>query len=343
MDVSRVFICGAGVVSPAGWGMAPFRAALAAAEPVAAQDLPRPGWERPLKIRLVPPPAQRGPFLAHPRLRRSSPLSQYTAGAALEAASVLPERFKQLRMGLLLCLQSGPVQYASRFFGEALKDPSTASPMLFPETVFAAPASHIAALLENVTIAYTIVGDAGTFLQGLALAGEWLQTDRVDAALVIGGEEFNWLHSDAASHFDHKIILGTGAGALCLAREPLRDVPIELALVTDAHTYSSRCSLSQAAKAMRAQLPAGRAGDLLCDGLGGFGIIDAAEGVAWNDWQGGRMSPKRLFGEALMGAAAWQSVAAFDALAQGDARAANISIVGSNQQAIGARFTLGDL
>jgi len=39
-----------------------------------------------------------------------------------------------------------------------------------------------------------------------------------------------------------------------------------------------------------------------------------------------------------MAAAAWQCVAACDAVANGRFAAADVSLVGSNQQAIGARF-----
>ena len=39
------------------------------------------------------------------------------------------------------------IRYSERFFGEVLENPATASPMLFPETVMNAPASHMAAYL----------------------------------------------------------------------------------------------------------------------------------------------------------------------------------------------------
>jgi len=61
-------------------------------------------------------------------------------------------------MGLIVCLQSGCVQYTQRFFSEVLADPATASPLVFPETVYAAPTSHVAALLENVVLACSLVG-----------------------------------------------------------------------------------------------------------------------------------------------------------------------------------------
>jgi hypothetical protein len=74
---------------------------------------------------------------------------------------------------------------------------------------------------------------------------------------------------------------------------------------------------------------------LLCGGS----FTDVAEAAAWRDWTGPRVSPKRVLGEGLMAAAAWQCVVACDAVASGRVSAANVSLVGSNQQAIGARFT----
>ena len=47
---------------------------------------------------------------------------------------------------------------------------------------------------------------------------------------------------------------------------------------------------------------------------------------------------KKILGEGLMAAAAWQCVAAVDALRHNNFSAATVSIVGCNQQAIGARF-----
>lgn len=88
---------------------------------------------------------------------------------------------------------------------------------------------------------------------------------------------------------------------------------------------------------MRAQLPAGTLTELLCDGLAGVGPYDAAEASAWADWPGARLSIKRLLGESAA-ASAWQCVAAADALARRAHTAATVSVVGCNQQAIGARF-----
>ena len=134
-------------------------------------------------------------------------------GSCGKSASQAPNQTP--RLGIIVCLQSGCVHYSYRFFDETLKDPATASPLLFPETVFSAPASHVASLLGNAPLVYTLLGDPASFLQGLALGAEWLEEKRVDACLVIGAEETNWLRADALWHLDHRAIISGGAGAVC--------------------------------------------------------------------------------------------------------------------------------
>ena len=239
--MSRIFVAGLGAVSPAGWNVAALREALRKDEPLPVQTLERPGWEQPLRARLIPNPASRPEFLAHPRLRRASPITHYVVAAALEATAALrANRDPGLRLGLVVCLQSGCVNYSCRFFEETLKDPATASPLLFPETVYAAPASHLAAVLGNISLATSLVGDPAAFLQGVSLGAQWLEENRVDACLVIGAEEINWILADALWHLERPAILTAGAGALCLCREPKLSAGVELAAITDAHTYSSR-------------------------------------------------------------------------------------------------------
>jgi len=340
MTVSeKIFVCGLGAVSPAGWGVAALHEALDNGKPLPMQTLQRPGWTKTLNVRPVPEPATRPEFLCHPRLRRTSPITHYVVAAALEATTRLRAApSMKLRLGLVVCLQAGCVNYSCRFYDETLKDPTTASPLLFPETVYAAPASHLAAVLEIVSLASTLVGDPAEFLKGVALGGQWLGENRVDACLVIGAEETNWILADALWHLERPAVLTVGAGALCLCREPKWSIGIELASVTDAHTYSNRIDRSQAAHAMREQLELSSTDELLCDGLGNDSRADAPELAAWRDWPGARLSPKLILGEGLIAGAAWQCVAACDAVGGGRFSAANVSVVGSNQQAIGARF-----
>jgi hypothetical protein len=337
--MSRVFVAGVGAVSPAGWNVAALRQALDQGQPLPIEPLVRPGWEKPLQARPVPNPASRPEFLAHPRLRRTSPITHYAAAAALEAlAGLRANQQRRCRLGLVVCLQSGCVNYCCRFYDEMLKDPATASPLLFPETVFAAPASHLATLLEDVSIAYTLVGDPACFLQGVSLGAQWLAENRVDACLIVGAEETNWIIGDALWHLDRPAVIASGGGVLCLCCDPAMSAGVELMAITDPHTYCARNSRKKAAQAMRRQLGKSSSGELLCDGLGDSPRADAAELAAWGDWPGPRVSPKRILGEGLMAAAAWQCVAACDAVANGRFTAASVSLVGSNQQAIGARF-----
>ena len=342
--MSRIFVAGSGAVSPAGWNVAALRDALDKGEPLPVQALPRPGGEKPLPARVVPNTPVRPEFLAHPRLRRTSPITHYAAAAALEAVAGLRinPATKDSRLGVVVCSQSGCVQYSCRFYDETLKNPATASPLVFPETVYAAPASHVAALLGNVVLAHSLVGDPSAFLQSVLLGVQWLEENRVDACLVIGAEETNWILADALWHLDRRAIVTAGAGALCLCREAQPSSGVELAAITDAHTFSARLNRTQAAAAMRGQLGTNNPNELLCDGIGNSPRTDAAELAAWRDWTSPRINPKRILGEGLMAAAAWQCVSACDAVASGRFAAANVSLVGSNQQAIGARFVRAD-
>ena len=295
--MSRVFVCGLGAVSPAGWDVSALCQAIEEGEPQSIQPLDRPGWDEPLRVRLVPDPPARLPFLAHPRLRRTSPVTHYAAAAALEALAGcrLPD-LPPPRLGLILCLQSGCVHYSYRFFDETLKDPSTASPLLFPETVFAAPASHIAALLGNTPVVSTLMGDPATFLQGLALGAAWLEENRVEACLVIGAEETNWLRADALWHLDHRAIISGGAGAVCLSLNLAWSAGVELEVITNAHTFTTLKDRRRSAQAMRAELPASSPDQLLCEGTAESPRTDAPELSAWKDWNGPRIRPKYILG-----------------------------------------------
>jgi hypothetical protein len=321
--------------------MPALRHALENGEPLSTTALPRPDGTAPLSACLVPPANPRPAFMAHARLRRASDLTHHATAAVLEAmggeaaaAATPPSRF-----GLIMCLLTGCTQYSSRFFHEVLQNPATASPLLFPETVFNAPTSHIAALLGGTPRATTLIGDPATFLQGLALGASWLLEEKVDQCVIVGAEEINWLIADALWNFNHRDVLSGGAGAVALKRCSDNTPRVILETVTDAFTYSTRLSRVQAAKQMRHSLPDSDSAseELLVEGTRDRRLQDAAENIAWHDWPGARLRPKLVLGEGLMAASAWQGVLACDALAQDRCRAANISIVGCNQQAIGAR------
>jgi len=315
-------------------------AALDQDEPLPTTPVAQAGGPPPVAARLVPLPAPRPAWLGHPRLRRSSAISQYAAGAALEALGDDASKVTvgSMRLGVVVCAMSGGVAYSRRFYGETLQDPATASPLLFPETVMNAPASHVAACLNCPGINYTLVGDPGMFLQGLALGAAWLAEGLVDGCLVVGTEEVDWPVGNALRLFLRSVIHSGGAGALYLRREPPETGGVELQCVTRAWSFAAGSSPRQAAMRMRLELPKGHPSDLLCDSTRGIHRADADELAAWRDWTGARLSPKRILGEGLAAASAWQCVAACDAVKRGRHGAANVSVVGPNQQAIGARF-----
>ena len=337
--MSELYVRGIGAVSSAGWGIAPLRDAIRAAAPIPHKDLSRPGHEKPLAVRQVPPPPSRPAFLAHARLRRTSPISHYVVAAALEALGDDTAKIStgSLQVGIVVCAMTGCVNYSRRFYDETLRDPATASPLVFPETVFNAPGSHLASLIGSTALNYTLVGDPGTFLQGVALVGQWLASGDLDGCVVVGAEEIDWLTADAYRLFSRNIILADGAGAVYLAKTPGAQ-NVKLTAVTDAHLFHDRPSRIRAALRMRADLPAGNARELLCDSRTGVANLDRGEVKAWNSWGGARVSPKIILGEGLAAASAWQTVAAIDALQQRQCDAALVSVVGCNQQAIGARF-----
>ena len=333
--MSRIFVHGIGAVSPAGWGVSALCEALKKGGPLPVQNLPRPGWEKPLRVRTVPAPAVRPAFLAHPRLRRAGAMAQHTVAAALEALGddVARVRSGELRLGVIVCTMVGGMTYTRRFYEELLREPATASPLIFPETVLNAAASHVGAFLGAKEINYTLVGDEGAYLQGLALAADWLANARADGCVIVGAEEVDWIVADAVRLFEPQAVHAGGAGALYLKKDsPSR---VELTAITDSFIFTKEQTRAKAAARMKSQLPAGSANELLCDGGDDF--------MTWSNWPGRRLAPKTVLGEAFVATAAWQCVSACRAISQNEFSAANVSVVGANQQAIGARFARNNL
>jgi hypothetical protein len=341
--VSSVFVHGLGAVSPAGWGVESLRLALQGGVSLPVSEALRPGWDRGLSVRRVPVPTSKPAFLAQARLRRSSPISHFVVGAALEALGSDGPAVAAgtLRLGIILCVMSGCVNYSKRFYDEVLKDPGTASPLVFPETVFNAPCSHLAALLGATGVSYTMVGDPGTFVQGLALGAQWLVNGEVEACLVIGAEECDWITADAFRHFNRRFVLSEGSGAVYLRPIQHPNFSVELKGVTDSYSFINRETRLSAAKKMRAELPEGSGEDILCESTQGLPTLDAPENRIWQNWPARRIAPKRILGEGLTAATAWQCVAGIQQLAEQQTGNCLISVAGSNQQVIGAWFSKG--
>jgi 3-oxoacyl-(acyl-carrier-protein) synthase len=280
-------------------------------------------------------PAQGATAPKFARMRRSSPITKFAAAAAMEALG--ETRFAEstagrLRVGVVFTLTNGCVNYSNRFFSEVLSDPALASPILFPETVFNAPSSHLSALIGSSAPNDTLVGDASAFLSGIDLAAEWIERGDVDGCLVVASEEIDWLSAEGLRHYSKSYLPSEGAAAIYLEAA---GGPAMLEHLPDPVSYQFHGRL-EAARLMRANLAVADDGaTLLVDGLSGVRRFDAPEAAAWSDWSGPRRSPKRVLGESMGAAAAFQVVAAAESLVSGAFRQAIVSSVGSNQQAAG--------
>lgn len=127
------------------------------------------------------------------RLRRASPISLMMAAAGLDALSkATPPTSDSSRskIGLVAAVSSGSVRYTRRFYDTVVREgAASASPLLFPETVYNAPASHLASILGLEGPTHTVVGDSSVGLQALAMGAEMLASGVVEHVLVASAEE----------------------------------------------------------------------------------------------------------------------------------------------------------
>lgn len=322
----KIGVSGTGAVSPGGWDVAAFLAALDGGVALPVDERERDGREGfPSRLRAVPKPGAKLPFFRDPRLRRTSPVGRYVAGAALEAlgdARAARVRAGELRLGVVTTLFCGCVNYSRRFYREVLEDPHTASPIVFPETVFNAPSSHLSAMLGSHAVNYTMIGDTAEFLCGLEIAVGWLLNDEVDGCLVVCGEEFDWLTAEAMSLFEPGCVMAEGGAALYLERAEMPEV--ELLQIAGPEFISARQAKTEAARRVRAEVAGG-------------GILFAPEHEVWSDWDGERVGVREIFGEGLGAAAGWNCVAAVER-ARRDAQRAVVSAIGVNEHCAAAVF-----
>ena len=126
-----------------------------------------------------------------PRFRRASPISYYLVEAAAQAlTNVAPA--DRAQTGLIVAFSAGCLAYSRRFFEAIItQGPKSASPALFPETVFNSPISHVAAVLGLNGAAYALVSDETGWIAGLKTASVWLRQERLAQVLVLGAEEFD--------------------------------------------------------------------------------------------------------------------------------------------------------
>ncbi len=310
MNTEGIHICGVGAVTAAGWSGADLLRAAREGAPLPVTSCARPEDERPwpCSVRLVPPPPPEK-AARHPRLRRASAITRYSVAAALEAladAGYEPAAPPK-GLGILFVMMNGCVNYTGRFYQEVLLNPAQASPLIFPETVFNAPASHIASFLGIDGAVSTVVGGPNCITEALDMASLWIRTGVVVECLLIAAEECDWLSAEALTYYHPKLVATEGAGALLLSAKAggpqVREVVGPLCYTS----WDERASLLPE---LAAQTSAKIAGDaVLVDDCCGIARIDRAETAAWSggNWSAVR-SPKAVLGESMGAGAALQMV-----------------------------------
>ena len=336
--MSRITISGTGAVSPAGWGVASMMEMLRGGVKADCSMLEREASDGRViasRVARVPALTDKSLLPKNPRLRRTSPIGKFAAAAAFEALG--PERLAaaqagEIRVAVICSLMNGCVNYSNRFFGEVLNDPAFASPILFPETVYNAPSSHLSAILGSMAPNDTLVGDAAEIFTAMELATEWLLRGECDLCVVVAPEEVDWLSAEAVGLRSKEITPSEGAGAVVLERDG--DGPV-LMMIPDPVTFSEVPDRVEALRKLRGEFPIDDGETLLADGCMGIAKIDAMENEVFADWKGPRISTKVILGESLGASASLQLVAAVEMLKAGEVEKAMVISLGGNEQAGG--------
>ncbi len=313
---------------------------------------------------------------AHPRLRRSSAISRFAAVAglaALEDAKLTLDAETAARTALIFAVSNGGVIYTRRFYHEIVESGAqAASPLLFPETVFNAPASHLAAILGITGASYTLVGDGAVGVLALKMAEDLMESETLDRCLVVGAEEADWLLCDAyrkwrllrstppIEPFEHPprgTILSEGAGALLLDRNG----SVQLQKIAGGTNFRKQSETGEAVKNVFAELCEGEIDLVVASANGTF--IDAAERAAvLQSCPGAKVyAVKGVLGESVGASSFWQTICGAQSLltqvvppatslagergarlstepANGKLERAVISVCGLNQQVAGLRI-----
>jgi 3-oxoacyl-[acyl-carrier-protein] synthase II len=320
-------IAGLGWVTPLGNGVDPVWERLLHGDEASTTPISEQFGDRSYSAFRVPESALSR--LAHPRLRRASVISRFAAAAgleALQAAGVKVDSKNAERIALIFAISNGGVIYTKRFYRDVVETGAqSASPLLFPETVFNAPASHLAAILGVNGITYTVVGDGAVGLLAIKMAEDVLMDESLDYCLVVGTEEVDWILCDAYRRWHllrsappiepfrrekRGMILSEGAGAIVLAR----DGPITIEHAHPGGCYAKRSEAEELLKRMLRDLSRTETDFVISSANGTF--IDQAEQRALE--QGipdvAIYTAKPAIGESVGASGLWQVILGAQAL-----------------------------
>src|SRR6266852_1046046 len=321
-------IAGMGWVTPLGSGIDPVWERLLQGDEAQAEKITEQFSNQCYSVFRVPESALTS-SPRHPRLRRASMISRFAAAAGLEAmqaAGVKLDSQSAERVALVFAISNGGVIYTKRFYRDIVESGAqSASPLFFPETVFNAPASHLAAILGITGATYTLVGDGAVGLLAIRMAEDLMANDAIDYCLVVGAEEVDWLLCDAYrrwrllrseapvepfSEIAKGMILSEGAGAILLARGG----PLKIESTHACRYYRKRADAETVLKQILSELIEAENDFVIASANGTF--VDQAECRALSRLVPGALvyTVKPALGESVGAAGLWQIIVASQAL-----------------------------
>jgi len=321
-------ICGMGWVTPLGSGVDPVWQRLLQGDEAQPEQVKDQFDERPYNVFRVPDSALKT-LPPHPRLRRASAISRFAAIAGLEAlndAGIGIDSECARRTALVFAISNGGVIYTKRFYRDIVESGAqSASPLLFPETVFNAPASHLAAILGITGATYTLVGDGAVGALAVRMAEDLMQSGEFDYCLVVGAEEVDWLLCDAYHKWrlarsqppvepfaqsPRGTIVGEGAGAILLADEG----PISIDKTDAGGSYANRKALERVVRQTVSNLAEVKI-EIVISGANGT-FIDAAEAGAISEYSPEALiyTAKPALGQSAGADGLWQIIVGAKAL-----------------------------
>ncbi|HMC25288.1 MAG TPA: beta-ketoacyl synthase N-terminal-like domain-containing protein [Candidatus Udaeobacter sp.] len=324
-------IAGMGWVTPLGNGVDAVWERLLRGDEASATPISEQFADRSYSVFRVPESAVTG--LAHPRLRRASVISRFAATAgleALQAAAVKVDSQNAERIALIFAISNGGVIYTKRFYRDVVETGAqAASPLLFPETVFNAPASHLGAILGVTGTTYTVVGDGAVGLLAIKMAEDVMTEKSLDYCLVVGTEEIDWLLCDAYWRWrllrsappmepfgkqKRGMILSEGAGAVVLAPEG----PITIERAHPGGCYGKRAEAEEILKRILRDLSQVEVDFVISSANGTF--IDQAEQGALQQVIPDVVTytAKPALGESVGASGLWQVILGAQALRHGE-------------------------
>jgi 3-oxoacyl-[acyl-carrier-protein] synthase II len=320
-------IAGMGWVTPLGNGVDRVWQRLLHGDEATATTITEEFGDRSYSAFRVPESALTG--LVHPRLRRASVISRFSALAGLEAlqsAGLKVDSANAERIALIFAISNGGVIYTKRFYRDVVEGGAqSASPLLFPETVFNAPASHLAAILGVTGTTYTVVGDAAVGVLAIKMAEDLMTDDSLDYCLVVGTEEVDWLLCDAYRRWrllrsmppieafnkhSRGMILSEGAGAIVLTRNG----SIKIERVHPGGCYANRADAAEILKTIVGDLNQTEVDLVISSANGTF--IDQAEQQALEQMIPNAITytAKPPLGESVGASGLWQVILGAQAL-----------------------------